>query len=130
MVVHNTSCSGCFYSNQSALSSQQAVGDGGQGWGNVILYVITSAKIRQRLFGWMMVCSRDSKPKTPSQTVNHPINRTFKERPNDYAAITNVNNPGTFPPSSKAMVHYTPDHTREPSSTNAHEPTTDLNTSI
>ena len=74
----------------------------------------------------MMVCSRDS-----SQAVNHPINRTFKERPNDYAAISNVNNSrGTFTPPNKAMVHYTPDQMREPSSTNTHEPTTDLNTSI
>lgn len=112
--------------NQSAFSPQQAIGDGGQGWGNVILYVITSAKIRQRLFGWMMVWSRDY-----SQAVNRPINRSFKERPNDYAAISNVNNSHrTFTPPNKAMVHYTPDHTREPSSTNTHEPTTDLSTSI
>lgn len=27
----------------------QSVGDGGQGWGNVLLYIILSPKIRQRL---------------------------------------------------------------------------------
>jgi len=28
----------------------QAIGDGGQGWGNVLLYVLASDKIRQRLY--------------------------------------------------------------------------------
>lgn len=34
----------------------QAIGDGGQGWGNFILYVLASGKIRNRLFGWMVDC--------------------------------------------------------------------------
>lgn len=32
----------------------QALGDGGQGWGNFILYVLASSKIRNRLFGWLI----------------------------------------------------------------------------
>ncbi len=31
--------------------SSKAIGDGGQGWGNAILYIFLSPSIRQRLFG-------------------------------------------------------------------------------
>ena len=31
----------------------QAIGDGGQGWGNAILYIFASKIVRKRLFGWM-----------------------------------------------------------------------------
>ena len=37
----------CWY-NTSCL--HQALGDGGQGWGNVFLYILSSPKIRERLF--------------------------------------------------------------------------------
>ena len=51
----------------------QAIGDGGQGWGNVILFVLASDKIRARLFGGMMnYCSsvesdRSARNKPPPQ---------------------------------------------------------------
>ena len=32
------------------LSFPQAIGDGGQGWGNFILYVMVSGKVRNKLF--------------------------------------------------------------------------------
>ncbi len=35
------------------LLQKQAIGDGGQGWGNAILYIFLSAKLRGRLFGWL-----------------------------------------------------------------------------
>lgn len=40
----------------------QAIGDGGQGWGNFILYVMVSDKIRNKLLG---CCRRRHKPKGP-----------------------------------------------------------------
>lgn len=43
------------------LSPFQSIGDGGQGWGNILLYVFSSPKIRQRLWN----------------TVRHPNLRDF-----------------------------------------------------
>lgn len=40
----------------------QAIGDGGQGWGNFILYVLASEKIRNRLFGWLSDCIQNRLP--------------------------------------------------------------------
>lgn len=116
---------------------QQAIGDGGQGWGNVILYIFTSEKFRKRLFGWKPVCVRDSKQ------VDHqkkPIIRGSKEQHNKYAAINNycpttVNNAGDVPisvTSCKAMAYYTQEHShvnRETLSEFSHEPTTEFGAS-
>lgn len=45
----------------------QAIGDGGQGWGNVLLYVLASDKIRTRLLGQMFGCCSedDEAPHAP-----------------------------------------------------------------
>jgi len=42
----------------------QAIGDGGQGWGNLVLYIVASDKIRNRLF----TCRKEQKSE-----VNQPI---------------------------------------------------------
>ena len=108
------------------LLSQQAIGDGGQGWGNVILYIFTSEKLRKRLFGWMTVCVHNS------NQVDRLSKPSYKEQ---YAAINNhptaMNNPGGVSIlSSKMVARYTPKvHINgEPLSAISHEPTTEFNT--
>ena len=49
--MHYSDCRCCIkllHVDHVSLSCQ-SVGDGGQGWGNVLLYIISSPKIRQRL---------------------------------------------------------------------------------
>ena len=125
--------------NSCSLLPQQAIGDGGQGWGNVILYIFASEKLRKRLFGWMIVCVHKPKCLSHTDCPTKPIVHGFKEQ---YASINNhlttMNNPGsvsTF--NGKMVAHYTPE-VQEPLSVilgdnaesllvNSHEPTTEFN---
>lgn len=40
---------------KTILYSLQAIGDGGQGWGNALLYIFLSPVIRQELFCWSFI---------------------------------------------------------------------------
>lgn len=62
----------------------QAIGDGGQGWGNAILYIVLSPTIRKRLFGSVCGVCIDAvearlggvlETDTGEYTSSRPINR-------------------------------------------------------
>lgn len=94
--------------------SPQAVGDGGQGWGNALLYIFLSPKLRGRLFGCLYRplahCCQMMTSKRYSNT-DGSINRTAKtpharsqlwktndiEQPN-YLAVSVESNSAYFVP--------------------------------
>ncbi|KAL5491498.1 hypothetical protein EMCRGX_G016797 [Ephydatia muelleri] len=66
----------------SALRFLQAIGDGGQGWGNAILYIFNSPKIRNLLLKDLTTCC--------SRTAN--ILNRMKVKTKDYEATTTSKN--------------------------------------
>ncbi|XP_064385388.1 G-protein coupled receptor 157-like [Halichondria panicea] len=61
----------------TVLTYFQAIGDGGQGWGNVFLYVLASDKIRTRLLGQLFCPSNsdDYPPRRIPDVKPRPIDR-------------------------------------------------------
>ena len=122
--------------NSCSLLPQQAIGDGGQGWGNVILYIFASEKLRKRLLGWM-ICVHKPKSLSHTDCPTKPIAHQFKEQ---YASTT-MNNPRSVSAfNGKMVAHCTPE-VQEPLSAilednaesllvNSHEPTTEFNTQL
>ena len=58
----------------------QALGDGGQGWGNVVLFVLASDKIRTRLFGGLIYYCSTVDSAEPAR--NEPPPHRFRDRGN------------------------------------------------
>ena len=62
------------------MSLLQAVGDGGQGWGNFILYVFTNKQMRERLFS---CCHKSPDPETSAIQHNQQYNRFYNTTENN-----------------------------------------------
>ena len=57
--------------------SPQAVGDGGQGWGNAILYIFLSPMVRERLIiEWCGSCAKDKNSRVDRAIVQQPLNHS------------------------------------------------------
>ena len=66
----------------------QAIGDGGQGWGNALLYVFLSSTIRQELFCLTCLrvkfCPRKSdRDETAHEHSSSAVNITWKNKKDD-----------------------------------------------
>ena len=59
------------------ITFAQGIGDGGQGWGNLILYVFTTKEIRERLFS----CHKSPTPKS-SAIQRNQYNRFYNTTQN------------------------------------------------
>lgn len=114
-----------------------AIGDGGQGWGNAILYIFASTKIRDRMFGWLykpilgaiLHCLRGYEDAVPEEeaNVNGPLIRPGFQRVEMQQGEETIN-PDLQVSLESQSVLYKPRSGRKHAGVVDHEPTTEFTT--